>query len=161
MSSVEGLRWYYFLKRQERQLWPIGHTVFTPRGLCVATLRELAPTIADACTHAPAPCIDGEVLSALSLALSLTLCPLPLTLTSHGCAAVANHLSRAPRCHGRAAKLPWPWRAHSLSSLQPPPCHAASSHLLPPSPPHGEPPGRRCRLLVARLLLALQPAKLG
>ena len=54
--------------------------VFTPRGLCVATLRELAPAIADVCTHAPTPCIDGEALSALSLALSLTLCPLPLAL---------------------------------------------------------------------------------
>ena len=68
------------MKRQERQLWPTSHRVLTPCGLCVATLRELAPAIADACTHAPAPCIDGEVLSALSLALSLTLCPLPLAL---------------------------------------------------------------------------------
>ena len=73
-------------------------------------------------------------------------CPDAPHLPPHSLSVLCR-LCRSVHSHGRQAVLPWPRRARSLSSLQPPPCHAAGSPLIPPpSPPHAEPPGRRCRL---------------
>ena len=141
------------MKRQERQLWPTGHRVFTPRDLCVATLRELAPAIADACTRAPAPCVDGEALSALSLALSLTLCPLPLALQRACLSTVAPWSQQARPAAPSSYRYHQPGYGQTQSTACSDPTAHRRSRLCPAEPT------RRCHSVAGPRLSATAVAK--